>query len=34
VVAGRVTMRDRVVPGEDEAIAQVRERAARLADSR
>jgi 5-methylthioadenosine/S-adenosylhomocysteine deaminase len=34
VVAGEVVMRDRVVPGEDEAIAQVRERAARLADSR
>ena len=31
VVAGRVVMRDRVVPGAEEAVAQVRERAARLA---
>jgi 5-methylthioadenosine/S-adenosylhomocysteine deaminase len=30
VVAGQVLMRDRVVPGAEEAVAQVRERAARL----
>ena len=30
VVAGRVLMRDRVVPGADELVAEVRARAARL----
>lgn len=34
VVAGRVVMRDRVVPGAEEALAEVRERAARLTASR
>jgi hypothetical protein len=29
-VAGRVLMRDRVVPGADELVAEVRGRAARL----
>jgi len=33
VVAGRVVMRDRVVPGADEALAEVRARAARLTAS-
>jgi 5-methylthioadenosine/S-adenosylhomocysteine deaminase len=34
VVAGRVVMRDRVVPGAEEAIAEVRARSARLTASR
>jgi 5-methylthioadenosine/S-adenosylhomocysteine deaminase len=33
VVAGRVVMRDRVVPGKEEAVAEVRARAARLTGS-
>lgn len=33
VVGGRVVMRDRIVPGEDEALAEVRSRAARLTAS-